>query len=71
MFAVPAKKEKNQVTNGAINTILFGFARMIRSAIRTIKSIPPAACIADAAMTTAKIIRITSTGAPVGLNPKT
>ena len=71
MFAVPAKKEKNHVTRGAMKTMRLGFARIIRSAILTMQSIPPAACIVEAAVTTAKIIRITSTGAPVGRSPKT
>src|SRR5262245_57754895 len=70
MWPVPATKEKVQVVSGATIVTYFGFARMTRSAIRTRNSMPPAASITEAAMMTARMIRITSIGGEVGTTPK-
>ncbi len=70
MWPVPATNVKLHVVSGATMVTYFGFARMIRSAIRTRKSIPPAASITEAAMMTARMISITSIGGDVGLTPK-
>ena len=67
MWPVPATNVKVHVVSGATIVTYFGFARMMRSAIRTRKSMPPAASITDAAMMTARMISITSTGGDVGL----
>jgi hypothetical protein len=68
---VPATKVKVQVVSGATMVTYFGLARMMRSAIRTRKSMPPAASITDAAMITAMMMSITSIGGEVGLTPNT
>jgi len=70
MWPVPATKLKLQVVNGATMVTYLGLARMIRSATRTRKSMPPAASITDAAMITARMISITSIGGEVGVTPK-
>ena len=70
MCPVPATKVKLQVVSGATMVTYFGLARMMRSAMRTRKSMPPAASITDAAMITARMISITSIGGEVGLTPK-
>ena len=69
MCPVPATNVKLQVISGATIVTYFGFLRMMRSAIRTRKSIPPAASITEAAMMTARMISITSTGGEVGVTP--
>ena len=69
MCPVPATKVKLQVVSGATIVTYFGLARMMRSAMRTRKSMPPAASITDAAMITARMISITSIGGDVGLTP--
>ena len=69
MWPVPATKVKVQVVSGATIVTYFGLARMMRSAMRTRKSMPPAASITEAAMMTARMISITSTGGEVGLTP--
>src|SRR5262245_4127643 len=71
MCPVPATKENAQVVSGATIVTYLGFARMTRSAMRTRKSIPPAASITEAAMMTARMMRITSIGGDVGMVPKT
>src|SRR5215471_12370918 len=71
MCPVPATKVNAQVVSGATIVTYFGFARMTRSAMRTRKSIPPEASITEAAMMTARMISITSTGGEVGFTPKT
>ena len=70
MCPVPATKVKLQVVSGATMVTYFGLARMMRSAMRTRKSMPPAASITEAAMITARMISITSTGGEVGVTPK-
>ena len=69
MCPVPARKVKVHVVSGATIVTYFGLARMMRSAIRTRKSMPPAASITDAAMITARMISITSIGGDVGFTP--
>ncbi len=69
MWPVPATKVNVQVVSGATMVTYFGLARMMRSATRTRKSMPPAASITDAAMITARMISITSIGGEVGLTP--
>ena len=69
MWPVPATNVKLHVVSGATIVTYFGLARMIRSAMRTRKSMPPAASITDAAMMTARMISITSIGGDVGLTP--
>ena len=69
MCPVPARKVKVQVVSGATIVTYFGLARMMRSAMRTRKSMPPAASITEAAMITARMISITSIGGEVGLTP--
>src|SRR5512139_1092162 len=69
MCPVPARNVNVQVVRGATMVTYFGLARMMRSAMRTRKSMPPAASITDAAMITARMISITSTGGDVGLTP--
>ena len=69
MWPVPATNVKVQVVSGATIVTYFGLARMMRSAMRTRKSMPPAASITDAAMMTARMISITSIGGEVGLTP--
>ena len=71
MCPVPARKVKLHVVSGATIVTYLGLARMIRSAIRTRKSMPPAASMTEAAMITARMISITSTGGDVGSTPKT
>ena len=71
MWPVPARNVKVHVVSGATIVTYFGLARMIRSAMRTRKSMPPAASITDAAMMTARMMSITSIGGDVGLTPKT
>src|SRR5262245_1045086 len=71
MWPVPATKLKLQVVRGATIVTYFGFARMMRSAMRTRKSMPPAASSTEAAMMTARMISITSMGGEVGSTPKT
>jgi hypothetical protein len=70
MWPVPATKVKLQVVRGATIVTYFGFARMTPSAMRTRKSIPPAASITEAAMMTARMISITSIGGEVGFTSK-
>ena len=53
-----------------MKVMYFGFLRRMRLATLTIRSRPPAACIADAAATTAIIISMTSIGIPLGSKPK-
>ena len=69
MWPVPATNVKLQVVSGATIVTYFGLARMMRSAMRTRKSMPPAASITEAAMMTARMISITSTGGEVGFTP--
>ena len=69
MWPVPATKVKLQVVSGATIVTYFGLARMMRSAMRTRKSMPPAASITEAAMMTARMISITSIGGEVGVTP--
>ena len=69
MCPVPATKLKLQVVSGATMVTYFGLARMMRSATRTRKSIPPAASITEAAIITARMINITSIGGEVGVMP--
>ena len=69
MCPVPATNVKVHVVSGATIVTYFGLARMMRSAMRTRKSMPPAASITDAAMMTARMISITSIGGDVGLTP--
>ena len=70
MCPVPATKVKLHVVSGATIVTYFGLARMMRSATRTRKSMPPAASITEAAMMTARMMSITSIGGEVGLTPK-
>ncbi|OQC05077.1 MAG: hypothetical protein BWX79_02363 [Alphaproteobacteria bacterium ADurb.Bin100] len=70
MCPVPATKVKVHVVSGATMVTYFGLARMMRSAMRTRKSMPPAASITDAAMMTARMMSMTSIGGDVGLMPK-
>ena len=58
------------MVSGATIVTYLGFARMMRSAIRTRKSMPPAASITEAAMMTARMISITSIGGDVGRDPE-
>ena len=69
MWPVPATNVKLHVVSGATIVTYFGLARMIRSAMRTRKSMPPAASITDAPKITARMISKTSTGGDVGLTP--
>ena len=62
---------KLQVVSGATIVTYFGLARMMRSAMLTRKSMPPAASITLAAMMTARMISITSIGGDVGATSKT
>jgi len=59
-----------KAAGGATIVTDLGSARMIRSATRTRKSMPPAASITEAAMMTARMMSITSIGGEVGLTPK-
>src|SRR4029453_19270852 len=70
MWPVPARKVKVHVVSGATIVTYFGLARMTRSAMRTRKSMPPAASITEAAMMTARMMSITSIGGEVGVTPK-
>ncbi len=70
MCPVPATKVKLQVVSGATIVTYFGFARMMRSAMRTRKSMPPAASITEAAMMTARMISMTSIGRRGGIHPE-
>ena len=70
MWPVPATKVNIHVVSGATMVTYFGLARMMRSATRTRKSMPPAASITDAAMMTARMMSITSIGGDVGATPK-
>ncbi len=69
MWPVPATKVKLHVVSGATIVTYLGFARMMRSAMLTRKSMPPAASITLAAMMTARMISITSIGGEVGAMP--
>src|SRR5664279_5642510 len=69
MWPVPERNVNVHVVSGATIVTYFGLARMMRSAMRTRKSMPPAASITDAAMITARMISITSIGGDVGLIP--
>ena len=69
MCPVPARKVNVQVVSGATMVTYFGLARIMRSAMPTKKSIPPAASMTDAAMITARMISITSMGGEVGVMP--
>ena len=69
MCPVPARNVKLHVVSGATIVTYFGLARMMRSAMRTRKSMPPAASITEAAMITARMISITSIGGEVGFTP--
>src|SRR6476646_3177245 len=71
MCPVPATKVKLHVVSGATIVTYLGLARMTPSAMRTRKSMPPAASITDAAMITARMISITSIGGDVGSTSKT
>src|SRR5262249_35213987 len=71
MWPVPATKVKAQVVKGATIVTNLGLARITLSAMRTRKSMPPAASITEAAMMTARMISITSIGGEVGFTPKT
>ena len=70
MWPVPARKVNVQVVSGATIVTYLGLARMMRSAIPTRKSMPPAASMTEAAMITARMISMTSIGGDVGVMPK-
>lgn len=67
---MPEKNVRKKPTSGAMIDTYFGFDRMMRAAIRTRKSRPPAASMQAADMQTAMMISITSTGGAVGVTPK-
>ena len=56
MLLVPAPTEKTNAVSGASSVICLGCFAMIPAATVTIQSMPPAACISEAAVTTARMI---------------
>ena len=71
MLDVPAPTVKRNETSGATKVMRLGLAWMIRDAISTSQSIPPAACIAADAVMTAMMMKKASTGGDPGSNWKT
>src|SRR4051794_951750 len=71
MLLVPAPTEKMKAVNGAMRVICFGRFSMTPAATETIQSMPPAACIMEAAVTTARMIAIAAAGGSPGTSPKT
>ena len=66
MLLVPAPTVKTKLTSGAMIVICFGLLWMMREAIFTRKSVPPAACIAAAAEITAMMISMALIGGSPG-----
>ena len=67
MLLVPAPMEKRKAVRGAISVICFGRFSMTPAATETIQSMPPAACIIAADVTTARMIaRAAAGGSPGG-----
>src|SRR6478609_8534260 len=66
MFEVPAPTVKTNETKGATSVMRRGLAWMMREAILTSQSMPPAACIAADAVMTAMMMKKASTGGDPG-----
>ena len=71
MLLVPAPMENANAVSGAIRVICFGRFSMIFAATATIQSMPPAACIIAAEVTTARMIASAAAGGSPGASPKT
>ena len=67
---MPAPTEKRKAVSGAIRVICFGRLSMILAATSTIQSIPPAACIMAAAVTTARMMAMAPPGGSPGASWK-
>jgi hypothetical protein len=52
MFPVPEPTQKANAVRGAMTVICLGWLSITRAAMATIQSMPPAACISEAAVTT-------------------
>ena len=70
MLPVPEPMQKRNAVSGAIKVICLGRFSMIRAAIATIQSIPPAACMRAAVVTTARMIATAAAGGSPGASPK-
>ena len=66
MLLVPAPMENPNAVSGAISVICLGRLSITRAAIITIQSMPPAACIIAAAVTTARMIATAVAGGSPG-----
>ena len=71
MLLVPAPIENTNAVSGAIRVICFGRFSMTLAATATIQSMPPAACIIAAEVTTARMIASAAAGGSPGASPKT
>ena len=70
MLPVPEPIQKRNAVSGAMRVICFGRFSMIRAAIATIQSMPPAACMRAAVVTTARMIATAAAGGSPGASPK-
>src|SRR6478609_2837846 len=71
MLLVPAPIEKRKAVSGAMRVICLGRFSMTPAATDTIQSIPPAACIMAAEVTTARMIARAAAGGSPGGSRKT
>src|SRR6188508_2073807 len=70
MLLVPAPIENRNAVIGAMNVICFGRFSITPAATATIQSIPPAACIIAAEVTTARMMATAAAGGSPGASPK-
>src|SRR5436190_12692974 len=70
MLLVPAPTENRKAVSGARRLICFGCLEMMPAATFTIQSMPPAACISDADVTTARMMKIAEIGGSPGFSWK-
>src|SRR6478609_3741259 len=71
MLLVPAPMEKRNAVSGAMRVICLGRFSMTFAATETIQSMPPAACIMAAEVTTARMIASAAAGGSPGGSRKT
>src|SRR6478752_4604129 len=71
MLLVPAPIEKRKAVSGAMRVICLGRFSMTFAATETIQSMPPAACIMAAEVTTARMIASAAAGGSPGGSRKT
>src|SRR5918993_1123748 len=70
MLPVPEPTQNRNVVRGAMTVICLGRFSITRAATATIQSIPPAACINAAVVTTARMMAMAAAGGSPGASPK-